>query len=415
MPNTIPQLFLENVGKYPTVNAQFSKNGSGEFKPITYAALRDSVAALAAGFLEIGLGRGEHLGLISDNRREWLVVDLAILGLGGADVPRGCDATEQEIRYILDWSECKFAVLENDKQLKKVVDHKAGIPRLETVILFDPPEAAAKAAAAKAGLKVLGFDEVVALGAARLAKKPREYEDEAAKGARDELATIIYTSGTTGEPKGVQLSHGNFLHQTDYLLNIIHIKPGDIFLSVLPVWHSFERIATYMIMAAAAGTAYSKPIGAVMLPDLQAMRPQWMASVPRIWESVKDGIYRNIKAQGGIKKVLFSFFVGVGETYAYLRNKILGRIPEFTPRSRILDIAWSIIPFLLIAPLRGLGYLLVYKKIKEKLGGRFVAAISGGGALPPSVDRFFAALGVRVLEGYGLTETAPVLASRTIP
>jgi long-chain acyl-CoA synthetase len=412
MAMTIPQMFLERAREHADLSAQYSKDGSGEFKSFSYGRLKDDVAAFAAGLLEIGLARGDHVGLISDNRREWLVADLAILGLGAADVPRGCDATEQEIRYILDWSECALAILENDKQLKKILSIKSGVPGLRKAILFDPAEKGTREQAEAAGLEVLDYAAVFAAGEARRAKKAGEYEDEAAKGKKDDLATLIYTSGTTGEPKGVMLSHGNFLHQTDFIPTIVHIRAGHVFLSVLPVWHSFERIVQYIILVAGAGIAYSKPIGSIMLADMQAVRPQWFTSVPRIWESVKDGVYRNIKAQGGVKKVLFSFFVGVGESYSYFRNHVLGYVPAFAPRSRILEIALCILPMLILAPLRGLGAVLVFKKIREKLGGHFIAGISGGGALPPSVDRFFNAIGVLILEGYGLTETAPVIGVR---
>jgi long-chain acyl-CoA synthetase len=412
MPETIPLMFLETVGKHPKVVAQFSKNGSEEFAPISYESLLEDVKVFAAGLKELGVEREAHIGLISDNRREWMVSDLAILGLGAADVPRGCDATAQEIRYILDWSECALALLENDKQLAKIVANKAGLPLLKKVLLFDPPAPEARAEAQAAGLELLTFDEVRAKGKARYARAPNEYKDEVAKGKRSDLATLIYTSGTTGEPKGVILSHGNFIHQTDQIPRILSITPGDIWLSVLPVWHSFERILQYTILASASSIAYSKPIGAVMLADMQTMRPQWMASVPRIWELVKDGVYRNIKSQGGLKKVLFGFFVGVGESFAYFKNLLLGRIPEFSPRSRVLDILLAIVPLVLLSPLYALGNVLVFKKIKEKLGGRFIAGISGGGALPPAVDRFFGALGILILEGYGLTETAPVLSVR---
>jgi long-chain acyl-CoA synthetase len=196
------------------------------------------------------------------------------------------------------------------------------------------------------------------------------------------------------------------------LPEIINIGKGEIWLSVLPVWHSFERIVQYAIIAVSATIAYSKPIGAIMLPDFQAIKPHWMASVPRIWESVKDGIYKNIRQQGGAKKALFTFFVGIGESWALLRNMLLGRLPNFGHRSRLLDILLPIIPLILLAPLRGLGEVLIFKKIKTKLGGRFRAGISGGGAMPGSVDVFFDTVGVQILEGYGLTETAPVLAVR---
>jgi long-chain acyl-CoA synthetase len=149
-----------------------------------------------------------------------------------------------------------------------------------------------------------------------------------------------------------------------------------------------------------------------MLADMQAVRPHWLTSVPRIWESVMEGVYRTLKSQSSVKKALFSFFVGIGESYAYFREHLLGRVAQFAPKVRILEILWSVIPFLLIAPLRGLGAVLVFKTIKSKLGGRFIAGISGGGALPSSVDRFFSAIGVLILEGYGLTETAPLIGVR---
>jgi long-chain acyl-CoA synthetase len=421
MRDTIPQRFLEIVQAQPEVVAQYAKDASGEFRPKSYAALAEDVAILAAGLKEIGLARGERIGLICDNRPEWLVADLAILGLGAADVPRGCDATEEEIRYILGFSECRIAFLENEKQLLKVLRSRKELGCLEEIVLFDEPGSGARSDAADAGFKLRTYAELRGLGitkggkdgnGAATAQLTADYAAEAARGGRDELATLIYTSGTTGEPKGVMLSHGNFLYQTEMIIKIIHIRSGHTFLSVLPIWHVFERIAQYMIIVTGASLAYSKPIGSVMLADLRAVRPQWMASVPRIWEAVQEGVYRTIRQQGGAKRFLFSFFVGVGETWCWFKNHLLGRVPDFDHRLRALEIAAVIIPFLLLAPLRGLGWLLVFRKIQEKLGGRFIAGISGGGALPISVDRFFDALGVRILEGYGLTETAPVIAAR---
>ncbi len=420
MPNTIPQLFLEVVRANPDAVAQYAKNAKGEFMPTSYARLLDDVALFAAGLKAIGVTRGERVGLISDNRPEWLVADLAILGLGGADVPRGCDSTEDEIRYILGFSECRFSILENEKQLRKVLSSKAALGAIKEIILFDDAGEDAKKEAKAAGFSLHSYAEIRGMGLASGAEAsdPKRlvasYEGAVAEGHDRELATLIYTSGTTGEPKGVMLCHRNFMHQTDQILEIVPVQAGHVFLSVLPIWHVFERIAQYMILAAGAGVAYSKPIGSIMLADFQTVRPQWMASVPRIWESVQDGVYRNIRQQGGVKKVMFSFFVGVAETYAYFKNHFLGRVPDFDHRSRILEVAASSLPLLLLAPLRGLGWLLVFKKIQTKLGGRFIAGISGGGALPRSVDRFFDSIGVRILEGYGLTETAPVIGVRPL-
>jgi len=412
MAETLALMFMERARTNPDIVMQYSKDANNVFQPTTYRELVEEVGSLAAGLAGIGLARGDKIGLIADNRKEWLMCDLAIVGLGAADVPRGCDATEGELSYILSWSECAITILENEKQLAKIVAHKAEIPGLKKAVLFDPASPAALDAAKAAGLELYTFAEIFAAGKKRRAEKPGEYETEVAKGKRSDIATIIYTSGTTGEPKGVMLTHGNFLHQTEVLPTIVDFKEGDIWLSVLPVWHSFERILQYVIVSMSDTIAYSKPIGSIMLPDFQTIKPQWMASVPRIWESVKDGIFKSIRQAGGSKKALFGFFVGIGKSYAYFLNMLLGRLPDFGNRIRILDIIVPIVPLILLAPLRGLGEVLIFKKIKGKLGGKFKAGVSGGGAMPASVDIFFNAIGVQVLEGYGLTETAPVLALR---
>ncbi|HUX39193.1 MAG TPA: long-chain fatty acid--CoA ligase, partial [Rectinemataceae bacterium] len=305
------------------------------------------------------------------------------------------------------------AFLENDHQLRKVASSREAMPLLERIVMIDSPEEATKQDAEKAGLKLLAWKDFLALGTGRLAKNPGEFEEEIAKGSTEDVATIIYTSGTTGDPKGVVLTHANYVYQAQQTVpGIIHVQPGHIFLSVLPIWHSFERIAQYIVLYAGAALAYSKPVGSILLADFQAVRPQWMTSVPRIWESVMDGVYRTIRQQGGIKKTLFEFFVWVGGKRAWAKNALLGRLPEFHARSRFLDILSAILPWLVLTPLAGLGDALVFGKIKEKLGGRFIAGISGGGALPPAIDRFFAAIGVLILEGYGLTESAPLISVR---
>ena len=412
MAQTIPQMFIEMVRQQPEVPVQLSKDKNGIFLPTSYLALLEQTADFAAGLKSLGIARGDRIGLISDNRKEWLAADLAILGIGAADVPRGCDATTQEVSFILSWSECAVVILENDKQLFKILGIGSSLPLLKTIVVFDPAGEDAEKAVLAQGLALYSFEEILAKGRASGLKTMDYYQEEANKGNRSDLATLIYTSGTTGEPKGVMLSHGNFLHQTDYLPSLIGVKPGEVFLSVLPVWHSFERIVQYVILKAGGTIAYSKPVGSILLADMQAVQPHWFPSVPRIWESIRDGVNKTMKQSKPIIRVLFKFFLGVGESYSYFRNHLLGLVPEFTPRSRVLEIAASIVPFLLLLPIRTLGDILIFRKIKTKLGKRFIAGVSGGGALPGPVDRFFNAIGVLILEGYGLTETAPVLGIR---
>lgn len=172
MENTVPQMFVARAASYPDIPAQFSKNSSGEFEPISYATLLGEVRTIASGLREIGVARGDHVGLISDNRKEWLATDLAIMGLGAADVPRGCDATEQEIRFILDFSECRLAVLENERQLKKILAQRQGLPGLTDIIMFDEPEEATRKAATAAGLTLRTYGELRELGAKRALLHP---------------------------------------------------------------------------------------------------------------------------------------------------------------------------------------------------------------------------------------------------
>ena len=411
MQETIPKLIRDIVNAHADRVAQFSKDQNGVFQPTTYLEFFSKVQVFAAGLHSEGVKRGDHVGLISDNRKEWLIADQAIIGLGAADVPRGCDTTAREIHFILDAADCKITIAENMKQVEKIAEGLGKMPKLKTIIVIDP-QGSPVGGGRYPGVKLMTYEQVISDGEARLKKDPSFYDTQIEMGQSEDLATIIFTSGTTGEPKGVMLTHANFLFQIESLPKLLDVGPGDVFVSVLPVWHSFERIVQYMIIGTGMTMAYSKPVAQIMLADIATMKPTWMASVPRIWESVMDGVYRSVHAKGGITEVLFRFFIGVGAAHATLKRMIYGLMPEFRRRVHIVDLVVAILPYLILTPLRLLGDLLVFKKIKDNLGGRFIATVSGGGALPPAVDRFFSAIGILLLEGYGLTETAPVLAAR---
>jgi long-chain acyl-CoA synthetase len=420
MEQTLPLMLRARVRERPDIIAQYVKdkgqdkgrNGEQRFKPKSYRQFYDEICFTAAGLLELGCRRGDHIGIIADNRPEWMVTDFGILAIGAADVPRGCDATVQEISYILGLTGCAVVFAENTKQVLKLLSCKPDLPRLETLITYDPVEPAAEAAAAEAGLKIHYFASLTALGQKQEALNPGTAEAEMEKGKAEDLATIIFTSGTTGEPKGVMLSHSNFLHQLPGFELALEVKPGDVWLSVLPVWHVYERVIEYIIFYFTSGIAYSKPIVPVLLEDFRAIGPQWMVSVPRIWEALMDGIYRNIKQIGGMQKSVFDFFVSLGLMYTYFKDLTFGLLPNFHGRIRPLDALMGFFPWLLLLPARGIAALLVFNRIKEKLGGRFRAGISGGGSLPARVDHFFNAVGIRLQEAYGLTETAPLVSVR---
>ncbi len=408
--DTVPKRIRSTAGRHPELTALMAKNDQGEFESTSYKALYEQIKQCAAGLASLGITRGAHVGIISDNRKEWIVTDLALLGMGAVDVPRGSDSMADEVGYILGHAECSVSFAENSTQADKILSKKESLPNLETLILYD--DSAPLESEFKDQVKILSFEDIMADGREEYQKDTDFYDREVDKGSSDDLATLIYTSGTTGEPKGVMLTHRSFTFQVERIYDHLHIQPGHVFLSVLPIWHSFERAVEYIVLNIGAAIAYSKPIGSVMLPDMQKVQPHWLTSVPRIWEGIRSAIYRNMKKEGGVKLAMFRFFVAVGEMYATFFNMFTGRLPDFTPRYHILDKVVAIIPMLILAPFKFLGFALVFRKIQAKLGERFIAGISGGGALPTHVDRFFYGAGISLLEGYGLTETGPVLAVR---
>ncbi|MBQ7366129.1 MAG: AMP-binding protein [Spirochaetaceae bacterium] len=412
MVQTIPQMLKEIALQYPDVAAQYGKDAQGNFHPVTYKQLLDTSYHFGGGLLSLGTTRGEHVGLLADNRKEWLQADMGIMGIGAVDVPRGCDATERELRFIFSMAECKTIVVENETQVLKVLDFKESLPHLVRFISFDEVKEEVKEKSKAAGVEVLQFGEVLKIGEEYCQKNPSKLEEEFEKGTSEDLACIIFTSGTTGEPKGVMLTHNNFLAQLEDLKERIYLYPGERALSVLPVWHAFERLCEYVVLCQAAAICYSKPIGSVMLPDFQKLNPQMLPAVPRVFEAVYEGVYRTMRKTGGVVYALFRFFVGVAKVHSRIHRHLFRQTARLKNDHLLLSWIVLFIPWLLLYPLKALGGVIVFKKIRAKLGTSFRGGISGGGALPPQIDEFFWAIGVNLVEGYGLTETAPVVSVR---
>jgi len=408
--DTIPKLLRDFAVNRSSKNVLLEKDASGVFQPITWKKLYDLCSSFGAGLLSLGVKKGDHIGIISDNRSEWLIADLGILGIGCADVPRGSDSMADEIAYILDHGDCTVTLAEDETQLKKILSVRKSVPHLRNIIVIDPGYK--KTAQKRGRIRLFTFREIRELGKAQLQKDPNCFNRSINEGEPADLATIIYTSGTTGEPKGVMLSHSNYMHQIRAPLVPLNITEKDLLISVLPIWHSFERAVEYVALFASATLAYSSPISQVLLDDMKKISPTIFPSVPRIWEKVKQGINRKVDEEAGIKKSLFHFFVAVGTLHSKLYTMFRGLKPQFKRRYRGLDMLLSIVPLVLLTPLNLLGQILVFRKIKIRLGGKFRFGVSGGGALPPHVDDFFSAAGILLLEGYGLTETAPIVSVR---
>lgn len=410
---TIPVMFREKVKRVPNLTLQAVKNKSGVFVRYSYSQVYQHVIELAWSLKKLGIKKGDHVGMMSDNRREWLISDLALLSLGACDVPRGCDSMGIEIRFILDFADCVCSFFENGKQLEKVLENTAEVPKLKTAVLFDYPGEEIVQKAESLGIHVVNYHFLESEGVGLSKDDWIQIENGMDSIQPSDLATIIFTSGTTGVPKGVQLTHDNFIAECEVAHHCLGLmQRGDIWLTVLPVWHSFERAFCYMVIALEGGFAYSKPIASVLLSDMALVQPQWMNAVPRLWESVAQGLFREIKKQSDMRQWVFNTFVGLGKMYYKAKELVFGLKCRYKWYPRFLDSVAGFVPFVLLWIPHILGEHFVFKKIRAKFGGKIRGAISGGGALQPNTEAFFHAVGFNLLEGYGMTETSPVISVR---
>ena len=403
--NTLVALFREAAEQFGELAAFAAKDSSGAYKPISYRQLYEDGLSLASALIELGLRQREHVGILSDNRPEWILCDYGVLLAGCADVPRGTDVTGAEIAHILAHSDSRFVFVENARVLEKLERVRHAARGVERIILMDPK------ASAPSG--VLRLQDLIARGSKLRAGGDRKAEERMANVRPDDLFTIIYTSGTTGTPKGVQLTHANMTSQARNLP--FTLGHEDRALSILPVWHIYERVFEMVAISMGVCTYYTnlRSIG----EDLKIVRPTVMASAPRLWENLYQKLMARIGLAPPWRRALFGAArfctCRVKRAERYFLGQELdtsGRGPfKNATRGSAHLLRW--IAFFL--PYRILDRI-VLAKLREAVGcGDFRGTISGGGALQPHVDEFFNFIGIPVLEGYGLTESSPVLAVRT--
>jgi len=406
MEATVAKVFQETARIYGGKEA-LRVNGEESHRSVTYQDLYRQVREIGTGLQSLGIGPGDKVGIISDNRPEWLACDLSCICIGAADVPRGSDITAQETDYILSHSDAIVAFVEDAKQLEKVQSLRNRLPSIRFLVVMDPlfegsPDD-----------DVHTLQEVAAMGRRLLEEGDGGFEKALGAVKAADLATIIYTSGTTGEPKGVMLSHRNLMQNIEVLPGWLQLSEEDRWLSILPPWHIFERMAEYMVVGTGATMAYTSI--RTLVSDLAAVQPTFMASVPRIWEGIYTKVMAKMAREPAKKRKVFFTLVELSKKYVKAR-KVLQNLDPLYEEEPAPARAFKRLRALGRVVLTGPLYRIAQKKfapIRERTGGKLRAAVSGGGALPAYVDEFFAAVGITLLEGYGLTETSPVLAART--
>jgi len=319
-------------------------------------------------------------------------------------VPRGRDVTDAEMSYIIDHARIRVAFVETEALQEQILRLKPSLPGLREIILLDP------VGNTRPGVRALG--DVVNLGAELRADGDRRAEKRMAGIKPDDLFTLIYTSGTTGRPKGVMLTHANMISQVETIP--VEVVCTDRVLSILPVWHSYERVFEVLAIYRGACTYYSSVRH--LAEDLKNVEPTFMGSAPRLWESLYQRIMKDVRSSHWMRQVLFhiAYFLGhyYQESVFYLTGNDLRLAHE--PRwKRAFKLVGHAMRWLILLPWYGFFNAAVLERIRQSVGGSLKATVSGGGALPIEIDRFFNYVGIPVLEGYGLTETAPVLAVRT--
>lgn len=367
------------------------------FQPHTFNEVEESIIALGAGLAAIGLNEGDGVGIVAENCLRWSISDFAVSGNRAHNVPRGVSSTDAELIYILNHAEVRFLFVQDETQLARILQFRSSLPKLEKIIVMAEGFFATDTTAG-----IFSFDQILEAG--KEEKFVVLFQQRRKHIHSDDIFTLMYTSGTTGTPKGIPLTHANVMPNVESVSRLLKVVPSDRLLSPLPIWHVFERTIEYIALSAGCSVWYTDKL--TIIKDLLLVKPTFLASVPRLWLSVHTGILSNIRRQG--KEKLFSHLYAHSSKVIAARRQAQGRefalIGEKRPRAKagLLDYAAHFV-----------ADKLIYRKIRAKLGGRLKAGVSGGGSMPEYIDDFFEAMGISLIDGYGLTETSPILTVRS--
>jgi len=383
---TIPNLYEYLTEEFVKVapHSVFKHKVGGKFIDISYSEFKEATDSFAMGLHSLGVKRGDKLAIISENRPEWVYADMAILGLGAVDVPLYPSLTASSIEFIINNSDSVGVIVSNKFQLNKVLKVRANLRPVKFIIVMNEKDLIT----GEPGLYT--FNDIVKRGDIVKKEKPFFFKESIRLCKEHDLCTIIYTSGTTGEPKGVMLTHENIMSNVKGAHIVFSIDKNDVFLSFLPLCHIFERTTGYYTaLSGGCQIAYAESIESVA-QNLTEIKPTIMTTVPRLFERMHSKIMKNVESQSEKKQKIFFWALETGKSYAEAKKN--GSIPVGL----------------------GLKYKLadnvVLKKIRERTGGRLRFFVSGGAALSREHGEFFEALGILIIEGYGMTESSPVIA-----
>ena len=380
--DTLARLFWSRVDGSGGRAAQQLKR-DGAWRTLTWNDVGEAVREIASGLIALGRKKGDAVGILSGSRAEWVQADFAILSAGGVTIPIYPTYPSDLIQYIVNDAGVKTLFVEDTTQLAKVLEVQGKMDGLEQIVVLQGYEQR------EPNPRIQTWEHLRRLGRDNRDKLKAELAARVADGRADDVATIVYTSGTTGPPKGVVQTHGNHIAALDSAAKTTSIAEGDIHLLFLPLAHSFARLESYIGVHRGLTTAFAENIDKLR-DNLPEVRPHFICSVPRVFEKVYAGVLAKAEAGSPLKKKIFRWAVGVGKEVS--RRKQAGKP----------------VPGLLAFKYR-LASKLVFSKMHAALGGRLRFAVSGGAPLSREIAEFFHAAGILILEGYGLTETCPVL------
>jgi long-chain acyl-CoA synthetase len=388
LPRTLAELPFFVSGRFPRPDLIGRAGASG----VAYIGGRDLVERvrdIGLGLTSLGMTRGDRVAILSESRPEWVLTDFAIMAGGAVTVPLYPTLQAPQVAFILKDSGATLAAVSSAEQLAKVLSIASELPALRGVVVFEAHEPLAR----DGRLPVATLDEIAARGHKQILGGwgvGRAFHDQAKRVSPNDLATIIYTSGTTGQPKGVMLTHANIIANIEGICEAVKVGPEDTGLSFLPVCHSFEHTVVLVYLASGMSVVFAEMLETVPR-DLQTVRPTIMTAVPRVFEKLHARLLTKGREAGGLKARVFNWACGV----ASRRGRALATPGHHVPFGLRLQSA--------------IADRLVFQKIREGLGGRLRVAVSGSAALRAPLGEFFYGIGLPIIEGYGLTETSPVL------